>query len=274
MNTFETGVPTAHITINRNRPKTYGDKIYFKNNTHFEIELFNPLQNRVLVKIDIDGRTISSTGIIINPGQRAYLERWIDDSKKFLFNTYEVENSAEARAAIQQNGKVKISFYTEISNVFWTNTYYYNPWPYNNPPVYYNTYYYDPNVIYGGTTIGCSGVAGPSGVKGTCGDQGESGKSLFSGNLRCSTSDANFLNNASMDSIETGRTEMGASSNQQFGVSSGNFNSWPTKVWEWQLLPESLLPVEISKIKQYCPGCRNRIRKETWKFCPVCGEKL
>ena len=296
MKTIQRSEPTAHVTVNRNRQKNYGDKIYFKNNTQFEIELHNPLTKRVLVKIEIDGRTISSTGLILNPGQRVYLERWIEDSNKFLFNTYEVEDTQESKDAVQDNGRVKVSFFTEQDVDFTTNTVPSNIW--NG----WNSYPYNPLIIttpspYSNPIIYCSGSFGGTTTSDTysvsngnvgLGDQNPSGimgvNSSYTSNVNYS--DASISNaNISMDmfssaesevkgSLETGRTEMGEKSSQSFGESFGNFNNWATKTWEWQILPESLKPVELSQLREYCPNCRNRIRKQTWKFCPGCGEAL
>ena len=60
--------PTANIAVNRNRLKSYGEKIYLKSGTHFEIELFNPKTTKVLAMISIDGVAISIAGIVIKPG--------------------------------------------------------------------------------------------------------------------------------------------------------------------------------------------------------------
>ena len=95
--------PTAHIAVNRNRLKQYGDKIYLKDKTHFEIELFNPKSIKILAKIYLNGVSISTSGIVIRPGQRVFLERWLDETKKFLFETYEVEDSKEEQEAIANN---------------------------------------------------------------------------------------------------------------------------------------------------------------------------
>jgi hypothetical protein len=77
------------VTQNRNRLKTYdgGGTIYLKDGQNFEIELFNPLDNRVLAKISINGKQISSSGIVLNPGQRIFLERFIDDDRKFMYHS-------------------------------------------------------------------------------------------------------------------------------------------------------------------------------------------
>lgn len=273
---LQSGVPSAHVTVNRNRLKNYGNKVYLKHGTNFEIELFNPLTKRVLVKIEIDGMAISSTGLILNPGQRAYLERWIDNDRKFLFSTYEIENSPEAKAAIANNGRVKISFYEEQNKSFivsynpnpnwWHCTPYYGgtsvPYVYGSSGNIVTTVNSPSTFTLGGGTTTNAFFCSTSGVRGSAGPNGDAGLEL------------NDTASLDMSSVETGRTEMGEQSNQQFGTSFGDFNYWTVADIEWQILPESQKPVEISKLRQYCPGCRNRIRKETWKFCPSCGESL
>lgn len=256
----QTGKPTAHITVNKNRLKNYNEKVYLKSGTNFEIELFNPLTKRVLVKIEIDGMTISSTGLILNPGQRAYLERWIDDNRKFLFQTYDVENSEEINRAIANNGKVKISFYEEQSKSLISYDPYPNIWWHSSP-------------YYGGTTspyiYGSTGQVVTFGGTTNQANYYVSNTGLQSINVNNNVDFSSFE-----DKIETGRTEMGEKSNQEFGTTFGDFNLWTTEVIEWQIIPDSRKPVEISKIRQYCPNCKNRIRKDSWKFCPACGEEL
>ena len=259
------GVPTAHITSKKSRIKSYGDKIYLKDGTNFEIELFNPLEKRVLVKIEIDGMLISSTGIIVNPGQRSYLERWIDDRKKFVFNTYEIDNTEESQKAIKNNGNIKISFYEEQDKNFiqyyqnypnWNGiiTYPQNfPWSTEFPP-FYTTCNNDSSMQ--------SGVSSKT--------------TISNNNYNFSTEALNEIKyeQYSSNSLETGRTDKGEKSDQSFSTSSGDFNFYTTIVWEWNLLPISQKPLEISMIRDYCTNCRNRIRAKTWQFCPKCGGKL
>jgi hypothetical protein len=103
---------------NRGRTKVYqpGSKIYLNDKEEFEIELFNPSNYNVKAEISIDGKKISSGGLVIRSGQRVYLECFPDTQKKFTFKTYEVENSQEAIEAISNNGKVEIKFYREKVN--------------------------------------------------------------------------------------------------------------------------------------------------------------
>ncbi len=259
--------PTVHITTNRNRIKTYGNVAYMKSGTNFEIEIFNPTQGRLLSKIKIDGREISTNGIVINPGQRVYLERWIDEARKFKFSTYEVENSAPAKKAIEQNGKIEVSLYSEVINLSnnwtsWNSTT--GTYTINTPYTFTgslggtttNDLYYTNNCFYSSSmplnsSLGCVGTNGHEGPDGIRID--------------------GVLNEKS---IETGRTEKGEKSDQDFDETTGDFNNWPMMSVSLQILPESAKPVEVEKIRSYCTECGTRVRAASWKFCPSCGEKL
>lgn len=238
--------PTAHIAVNRNRLKHYGDKIYLKNKTHFEIELFNPKTIKVLAKIDLNGVQISSSGIVLLPGQRVFLERWLDESKKFLFETYEVEDSAEAKAAILKNGKVRVEFYDENTIQYPSVSTYVYSGPSWDPPVFGGSTI---NQIYCTNSVNLTGSIGAN-ASFTSGTQPIAG------------------------SLETGRAEKGEASGQQFGSDTSSYSSWCASSVELQILPESQKPVEAQSIRNYCSNCGTRVKNVTWKFCPSCGTQF
>ena len=241
------GMPTAKIAVNRNVVKHYGNKIYLKNKTHFEIELFNPKTKKVLAKIYVNGEPISSSGIVIRPGQRVFLERWLDESRKFLFETYEVENSSEAKEAIKENGKIRVEFYDESipQQIFttWPN----QPFqPYN--PIYGNpTYEPNPSIFYCSASIGAS-----------------------ASDVTLNASQ----NSTPTSSVETGRAEKGENSNQSFVTDNSSFDWWSSSSIDLQILPESQKPIEIEKVRNYCTSCGTRMKSSTWKFCPSCGTQI
>src|ERR1019366_3664826 len=120
--------PVAYIAIGKQRVKQYDDIVYLKNNQSFEIELFNPTQNKILAKIDLNDNSIGS-GIVLRPGERVFLERFLDNSKKFLFETYTVNGSNdEVKKAIANNGNVDVEFYNQWipSPTYYSNPLYYN----------------------------------------------------------------------------------------------------------------------------------------------------
>lgn len=279
-----TDAPTAFVTVNRNRVKTYDNKVYLKDGTQFEIELWNPNKTRVLASISIDGKDISEKGIVLNPGQRVSIERWVDDKspRKFKFTTYSVENSQAAMNAISNNGRVKVSFYDEILKNFYPNGSSFGTVVTTTPtwdhPYYYNINEVNPNITLGGSTVNntfnltndSAGVfysntsySSNIGAQGLQGPPGPAGIEGAKGSIRSATPE-----------IETGIVGEGDVSKQSFVETTGDFNSWPAKIWEWQILPESTRPLDAEKIRSYCTDCGTRVRATSWKYCPSCGEKL
>jgi hypothetical protein len=259
---------SAHITTNRNRSKIYeGNQVYLKDKQHFEIELYNPTQFRVLAKISINGRSISNSGIVLRPAERVYLERFIDDKNKFLFETYEVEDTKESKEAISKNGLIEVSFYPEIStNNSYNGCYTFTTHnPFNTPFTVGGSGDY---IIGNPYTINCDGIVGAN--YSTCVSDNVSFGGTTSNTVSYFTNTSSFENK----SLETGRIEKGKSSNQSFKITSGNFSWAESNTVSYRILPESSRPVEMSGIRNYCSGCGTRIKKSSWKFCPSCGEKI
>jgi hypothetical protein len=153
-------VPEASICINKSQLKLYNkqDKFptyYLDNGQEFQIQLFNPTQDTILAKIQLNGKAISQGGLVIKPGERVFLERYLDIAKKFLFETYEVSNTNAVKQAIANNGDFKVEFYREsqvvpISNTITTT------WPNVGYP---DIYTYDANKFGRSTLIGRSDIS-------------------------------------------------------------------------------------------------------------------
>jgi hypothetical protein len=92
INTIGLAVPQSFITKSKQRLKQQIDTVYLNDGDEFEIELYNPTQNKVLAKIEMNGNSIGN-GIILRPGERVFLERYLDVAKKFLFETYVVNGN-------------------------------------------------------------------------------------------------------------------------------------------------------------------------------------
>ena len=108
VNTTGFAVPQSFITKGKQRLKQHIDTVYLNNGDEFEIELYNPTQNKVLAKIELNGSSIGS-GIILRPGERVFLERYLNEAKKFLFETYNVNgDNEEVQRAIAENGEIII----------------------------------------------------------------------------------------------------------------------------------------------------------------------
>jgi len=252
---------SVNITSNKNRIKQYDDAVYLKDGQQFELEIFNPHLCKVLAKISINGKELSQAGLVIRPGQRIYLERYIDVAKKFKFETYEVEDSAEAKEAIAKNGEVKVEFYYEqhlTGNYWYGNSMTINSNNWNSVHTT-NT----PNTFFT-TSSGTSQLG--SNITYT------SSNSI--GNLSYGGTTVNNIAVPVAGSLETGRVEEGAKSKQQFSRDSGTYNWWVNETVIIKLLPLSKKPVEVAEIRNYCGGCGSRIKKSSWKFCPSCGEAL
>ena len=278
------GTCTANITKNRNRLKIYKkgeitnpnlrntDGFLFLNDKeNFEIELFNPHSKKVLAKIYLNGKLISQSGIVLRPGERVFLDRFIDENCKFEFSTYQVQNTNEAQNAIRDNGFVKVEFYHEYEVVSPYNPYPGNIWIGNSgtgigTSRFGGTCYYGQNIgttfttndsndlSFGGSTLTTSCYFS-SGISGSLGPQGPVG-------------------NTGSKSIETGTVEKGGASQQSFEYVNASFNFFCTEKFEFQILPVSSKPVEMSSIRNYCSNCGTRIKGSNWKFCPKCGNKF
>jgi hypothetical protein len=254
MFTIQTSTPSANITTKKSRLKEYGNKVYLNDGTQFEIELFNPKDKPVLAKIKLNGSYISSSGLILKPGQRVFLERFIDVDKKFKFETYEVEASQQVADAIRNNGLVEVEFYDEQV--------------YSQQP-----FWYGGNTV----TLGNSGTWNSNPTFTTSGSNAYYSSTSGIGLVNCSSSITSGTVDMSAPkeaTKETGRVEQGEKSKQEMETGYGNFNSWTSSSIKWQIMPTSTKPVEVSEIRNYCPGCRTRIKKSSWKFCPSCGENL
>jgi hypothetical protein len=280
--------PSVYVTKNRQRIKQYNNTVYLNNGDEFELEFFNPTTGKVLAKIELDGKSIGS-GIVLRPGERVFLERYLNEARKFLFETYKVNGSSEeVKQAIALNGIVSVKFYNEQPPV---NIYqhcnsaitYSNPWtttgsPYNNPTF---------------TTSNSRGIVGAA-----------TSASYFSSEVK--STDINDLGFMDMDlersveptstrrmksksmfkspgvsifekdntEIETGRLEKGSHSNQSFTYDSTKFNYFYTWMTEWKILPLSQKVLTKEDLAVFCTNCGTKRKKESHKFCPNCGEKF
>lgn len=260
--------PEAWIAVSSNRQKIYGNKnlVYLDNGQEFQIELYNPTQKSYLAKIYLNGKSISSSGLVLKSGQRYFLDRFIDEKRKLVFSTYEVEDTEEVKKAIEKNGKLRVEFFPEvISNwgtitttqwipPYWTQDYFGGGWN-TTPHVYYtnNT-----------TTLGNGNLF-------------SSGTVTTSGNVSFNTTSSNTATYSTSNlskSLETGRIEKGSNSSQSFGSDYGSYSFIHECASEYHILPRSTKPVEVAEIRAYCPECGTRMKKKSWKFCPNCGESL
>lgn len=272
---FAASMPYAYITKGKQRVKQFNETIYLKNGDEFEIELFNPTTNKVLAKIEIDGKSIGGNGVVLRPGERVFLERYLNESKKFLFETYKVSgNNSEVQDAIRNNGNVVVSFYNE--HIEYPT---YNPitWISSTP-----TLNYPPNVRYfnSTTTTGLGTYYGQ-----TFTTTSFSGDETLSLNSNTSNTDlkASLLTDSNnkkrsrvltkSKEIETGRVEKGSNSNQIFTKDYTKFSPFYFTQTTWKILPDSQKPFMKEDLILFCSECGAKRKKDSHKFCPHCGTK-
>jgi hypothetical protein len=279
MNTnYENGVqktPTMNLAINNGRVKLYNKDsalptYYLKKGQEFQIELFNPTNGNILAKISLNDKPISNGGLVLRPGERIFLDRFLDKNKKFLFDTYEVDNTAETKAAIKDNGDIKVTFYRETVNRNYLTL----------ATTYFNT---GISTAIGSSGYGCVGTNGPYGPNGTMVNYNtttaNSNNTTFTSNTFAATPTATSVLNSlrgtkTLDStIETGRVESGSKSDQKLKTVEMDFDSYSFHTITYKLLPISQMKVSTNELRKvYCTECGTK-NKSTNKFCPSCGQK-
>lgn len=263
------------VSSDKGRKSIKNGKVYLKDKEEFQIELFNPLTDCVLADIKLNGNTISQSGLVIRPGERFYLDCFVDDNKKFVFNTYEVEDSQSTKVAISKNGMLEVFFYKEsvVSLKNWRSRFdrviiekyypvhypHYQPYWYTTPNVYCGTGTITTTGGLSGTTTGgyyvndttIGGVYG-----GTLNNLTTSNANLQPINSTY-TSGINISDLGNMatatsysSTIETGRVERGSKSNQKFEEVDMDFEKFHISSIVLQLLPESVKPVDTKDLKK------------------------
>lgn len=203
----------------RGRKKIYKDKttnerrIYLEDKEYFEIELYNPTSDNLLADIYLDGKPISGSGLILKRGKRIYLDCFIEDRKKFVFSTYDVENTNETLDAISENGILTVRFYKEKVD---TSIQLGNSLNNNN------------NILAIGY-YGCGSTHYPHGT-------------ITTNNYFCTDSN-NISYSSNSLKIETGQTEKGEQSNMEFNTVNMDFTTYVDTIVEYKLLPLSRKPI-------------------------------
>lgn len=265
----------ARIAISKNLIKEYKSSdsqrtVYLKNGTEFQIYLKNPYQSHLGVKIYVNNKYIGNM-LVLKPGQSCWLERYLNENSKFLFSTYEVENSAEMKYAIKQNGIVKLEFYHEVETVD------------NGLRIDYD------NLILGNDSLRTYDVCYNSPITTSLGSTYGSTTFTASNNLSCSfnansaTAGMNTLKKArsakaitqEIDAtIETGRIEKGGRSDQEFNTCDIKFDYRSFKTESILILPQSRKSVTVEETRRrYCSQCGKKVNPKD-KFCSNCGARL
>jgi len=243
---------SAIITSGGNEQKIYKENTIFLNDKQeFEIKFSNLSPNDVAVSIKLNGEK-SNNLLVIKNGQKFVIDRFLDDNKKMIFNTYDVDgNDTDVLNAIKNNGTVEISFYRKIQNyqpINWFNS---NTTTTVFPNYNYPTY----TTNTGNVNINLSGSI--------------STNQLYANNV------SEYINLYSQSPVlETGKVEKGEKSKQEFTSTNGDFELIPFKTITYKLLHVSQKETITSQdIRIYCTDCGQRKKKQHHKFCPNCGTK-
>jgi hypothetical protein len=182
-----------------------------------------------------------------------------DDNKKFIFSTYEVEQTLESLSAINNNGKLEVFFYKEsvVSVRNWRDRFntviierYYPSYP--TYPYWTTTPYYGTNTGNIGTGIGTTTITTNS--FNTYGSNVNlTGSATTTGSYTLGNNDMDQLNSTSnipiAGSLETGRVERGENSKQKFKEIDMEFDNYHISSVVLEMLPESRKPIEAKNIK-------------------------
>ena len=272
----------AKIAIAKNLIKEYKTSnaertVYLNDGTEFQIYLKNPYQTHTGIRISVNDKPIGNM-LVLKPGQSFWLDRFLNENKKFLFSTYEVENSKEMEYATAKNGKVKIEFFHEKENstplistgYVYPNNVYFNATPINNG--YSST--------YGAVTNNVNTVLTASSAIRDLNDQtlGFSIDSLD--DVKIGTVDGAKVDRSAtkrlmkQGTMETGRVEKGGASDQTFDVCDIEFDYWPFKTEVIQILPNSRKQIRPEDTRRkYCSQCGKKVSPKD-KFCSNCGARL
>lgn len=261
----------AQLAINKSLLKEYSTNedsrvVYMDNNDEFQIQLFNPEQFTVGVTFTFNGKDMDGM-LVLKPGERVWLERYLDNQVKFKFSTYEVDdNDVQVKHAIANNGNITVKFYKErVSSRIKTNIYNTLNVLWKESPLISNENTY--TVPSYDTVVTCSDT---------------NNNVLLTNNVTnccCASIDGNTYNkalyktNVNDTTIETGRIENGGYSNQKFETVNNEFENYPFKTEYIKILPKSRKPYTTSDLnKIYCTNCGRKLNSK-FKFCPYCGEK-
>lgn len=215
--------------------------VYLNDSDEFEIMLFNPKDTVIAAEVSINGEVFSRK-IVIHPGERIWLDRFIDIPEKMIFKAYLKEDNLYGRPA--ENGLIQVSFYDKLQYI--CESYSDN---------------HDSSVLTAVFT------AAPN-------------KGCLQKGIDCSIYNANgFYNTSSVSACVTDKSsnakkETGRHSDTKFSDTYDSFCLNPFATEVIKILPMSQKPVYSKDLaKRYCSACGRRI-KSSFKFCPYCGNKL
>lgn len=101
------------ITSKKSRIRVYNNNTcYLQPGQQFEIQFNNNTEYYYLAMINLNGKEISKSGLVIRPYQHIYLDRYLDENCRFLFSNIQI--SKNNSKAARKLGQVKITFYKQV----------------------------------------------------------------------------------------------------------------------------------------------------------------
>jgi len=291
--------PTAQLSVRKSLVKKYDNNTYYlPSGTEFEIELLNTTNDTICAQLTINGKTEDSA-LVLKPGQRFFLDRFMDENNKFKFDTYEVDgNNSDVQKAIANNGDVTVRFFKKV---------------YSKPPkknIFSQDWYKRDNLLRSkgvdniGPFTSTGGYVHITKSDDVLGRSVGSNNCFYSSNVTLDSGTGTFnttntLNNLSNSAnisfnlsdnqigqsidfvdtiknisatVETGRIESGSKSVQDFVESDDKFSQFAFAQTSFKILPISQKPAD-QEVAIYCSQCGRKV-KTTEHFCPKCGNNL
>ena len=269
----------AKLAINKSLLKEYSNSsneriVYMNDGMEFQIQVFNPYSYVIGVSFEFNNHNKTSQLLVLRPGERVWLDRFLDDESKLLFSTYQVGVSKVVQEAIKDNGTLCIKFYKERENkpqVSYIKEYQ----PCGTIDVYYNnignSYCLDDNI-----NINCASLTNICSTI-DCSLSLNSSINQAPTDSTCTSYSSSTLTKSislpKSKSIETGRIEKGSHSNQKFENVYKDFEYLPFNTEYIKILPISQKQINSNDIqKKYCHECGKKLNPK-FKFCPSCGAK-
>lgn len=247
--------PEVNIMVNNNRVRKVPcegtiadkhDKVYL-NEGEFAIEMFNKSAVTLGAKIKLNGKYISTSHLILYPGQRLVLDRYLDTKDKLKFTVYSVDNNTTVDQIIKDNGQLEVEFYQEYIE-----------------PQKFTLYNANSSV---NTINPTTGVANPTTSTNFYFNSGGAGTTLNS------SSERHYAKSTKLGAKETGLVEKGSRSEQDLTYVNKTFNAWTLTTVKFKLLPVSEKPVEAKDLVNYCTNCGQKTNR-SHRFCSNCGTKI
>ncbi len=67
--------------------------VYLEDGDEFQLQIFNDQTTEIGAKIYLNGEQIGNSYLVIRPGERVWLDRYLNKSRKFKFSLYVVSGN-------------------------------------------------------------------------------------------------------------------------------------------------------------------------------------